>query len=202
MEFREYMAAWRREAFAGSLGWAQLGSFLAACALSISGFFWPVGDLMTWVPTLFALVAFVVCVLIGVVRAPYSIHRKVERKRDELQEELARANRIEGVLVELGRMRRRGVSIRNDLAQKDSLDDRDRGMLDDWNKELINKINEISPAQAQLFNAIDLTNIVVTDAIARHRDLVWHSQRLATLKDFIVRYDAMLMGSRGLGKGT
>ena len=155
---------------------------------------------MSWLPSLAFLGFFAAAVVAGFINASYLIHKDTEKERDDLRNKLDIADKIEGGLVELGKMRRRGVSLRNDLAQKDSLDEQDEMELGKWNYDVMSKIREISPSQAELFDALDIIHIVLPDYIARHQLLVHHSERLSRLKDFIDKYDAMLMGSRGLGR--
>ena len=81
-----------------------------------------------------------------------------------------------------------------------TLDKTDEEALEEWHSMTRAKISEISPAQAGLMDALDITHIALPEYIARHQLLVFHSERLSRLKDFIDKYDAMLMGSRGLGK--
>jgi hypothetical protein len=201
MDWKEYRSAWRKSACAGALGRAQAVSGILALVFAPMGIWWrPLGDAMSWLPTLAFAVALVGLLVYGFLRAPHRLHQEVEKERDDLQEELTRANRIESVLVELGRLRRSGTSLRNDLAGKDVLDQSDKKQLNDWAVQTVEKIKEISPTQAEIFGTLDLIHIVVPDYIARHSLLVHHTERLARLKEFIDRYDAMLMGSRGLGK--
>lgn len=71
-----------------------------------------------------------------------------------------------------------------------------------WQDKIIGKIRQISRSQAEAFGTLDLITIGPTlpEYIRRHDMLVHHSERLQRLKDFIDRYDAMLMSARGLGK--
>jgi len=126
----------------------------------------------------------------------------MEKERDALSEELTRANRLENLLVELAQLRREGVSLRNDLMRKDALEESDKASLMNWQDKVIGKIRQISRSQAEAFGTLDLIMIGPTlpEYIRRHDMLVHHSERLQRLKDFIDRYDAMLMSARGLGK--
>ncbi|HEX9625483.1 MAG TPA: hypothetical protein VGA00_00925 [Acidiferrobacterales bacterium] len=155
---------------------------------------------MSWLPTIVFALALTGLLLYGFIKAPHWLHTEVETERDAARLELSRADAIEGVLVELGKMRRRGVSMRNDLAIKDALNEADKSALLAWHSDVMGKLREITPAQAEIFDALDIINITLPDYIARHPELVHHSERLARLKDVIDRYDAMVMAARGLGK--
>ena len=126
----------------------------------------------------------------------------MEKERDVLSEDLTKANCLENSLVELAQFRREGVSLRNDLMKRDALNESDRAALMNWHNEVIGKIRQISKSQAEAFGTLDLIMIGPTlpEYIRRHDMLVHHSERLQRLKDFIDRYDAMLMSARGLGK--
>ena len=151
MEWREYKQAWRRRAFAGSLGKAQAYTGIFALLLSPLGLWWkPFGDAMSWMPTLIFAVALACLLAYGFLKAPHWLHKAVERERDDLREELTRADRIEGILVELGGMRLRGVSLRNDLAKKDVLEKKDEEELEEWHSttrvSVIKTFGTIEPA--------------------------------------------------------
>jgi len=203
MEWRDFRQAWVRRTFSGTLGKAQAATAILAFCLAVLSIFWqPAGEMLSWLPAICFGAIFVGLLLYGFLRAPFSLFQDMEKERDVLSEDLTKANCLENLLVELAQLRREGVSLRNDLMKRDALNESDRAALMNWQNEVIGKIRQTSKSQAEAFGTLDLIMIGPTlpEYIRRHDMLVHHSERLQRLKDFIDRYDAMLMSARGLGK--
>ena len=146
MEWQKYRRQWWKRARAGTLGKAQAIASIFVLLTSPIGIWWkPLGDYMNWAPTLIFTAGLVVLLAYGLIKAPHWLHDDLEKELDDARNELTRADRIEGVLIELGRLRKSGTDLRNDLAKKDVLDQNDQGQVDQWHSDTTNKIREISP---------------------------------------------------------
>ena len=61
------------------------------------------------------VVLFVVSLTVGLVRAPYSVHRELEQKNLKLQDRLFNRERREAAIAKLWALRAEGVDIRNEV---------------------------------------------------------------------------------------
>jgi len=79
MDWSKYWRAWARRACAGVLGRAQAVSGLLALVCAPIGIWWkPLGEAMSWLPTLAFAVCFGGLLIYGFFKAPHWLHQEVE----------------------------------------------------------------------------------------------------------------------------
>jgi hypothetical protein len=111
----QFYADWLRRAVRGKIGVALLVSGLLALVFQpLASIVWPNDELIGWVPVGLFASAFVLLLVVGLLRAPYQMFNEVDAEKRGLEDRLFNRERRQAAIARLWRLRAEGVKLRNE----------------------------------------------------------------------------------------